>query len=274
MSVVYLYSYKLPVQLMMTDYRGGNNNMPTVNYSVTVYRNNFNTIEFVVRNNDRKPVKLVDCQLNVIIKNTSSGTVVLEKAAFLTDETKGRAQLLLTPDNTRNWPIGGYEYNIQVKKPDSPSHEFLYFDVNNNATGTFELRDSVGGSLIPAQTMLASQLTPITTDWDEMNLVLTSGAIPANNQVGNNAGLFSVVVYQHNWKGSFRVQGSLENLAPTERSWFDIELFPGIVRHQFDGTVTSPVCFNFSLNVRWIRFRATPEPVNIGTLNKIIYKIS
>lgn len=248
--------------------------MPSVNYNIKVYKNNYNAIDFVVRNNDRKPVQLINSQLSVVIRNASTRTVVMEKAVVVTDEIKGRAQLVLAPDDTRNWPVGGYEYNIQVVHPNSPAPEFLYLDIANNATGTFQVLESVGGNLIPAQTFLASQFTPVTNDWDAMILTLISGAIPANNQVGNNAGLFSVVVYQQHWKGKFKVQGSLENLAPNEASWFDIPIsFDGEVFY-FNGSISSPTCFNFAMNLRWIRFVAIPDSVNLGTLDKIIYKIS
>ena len=259
MSLIYLYSYKLPVQMVLFDPKVRNNNMPSVNYAVKVYKNNFNTVEFVVRTNDRKPVKLIDCQLMVTIKNVNSDTVVLEKAVKVTDELNGRAQLALTPDNTRNWPVGGYSYNISIKRPNHPGSEFLYVDIDNNATGSFDLYDSVSGTLIPATTLMAHELTPITTDWDEMSLNLISGAIAAHNQVGNDSGLFSIAVYQNQWSGTFGVQGSLSNLAPTDRSWFDITFADGTTSFLFDGTIVSPTPFNFAINTRWIRFVFVPS---------------
>jgi hypothetical protein len=262
MTLVYLYSYRLPVQLTMTDHGVSNHNMPLINYAVKVYKNNFNVIDFVIRNNDRKPVNLIDCTLSVLIQNASSTVLMLEKGVNLIDEVRGRAQLILTPDDVRNWSLGGYQYNVRIQRPDGQGGEFLYLDINNNTFGTFDLLESVGGSLIPAQTLLATQLTPITTDWDEMTTRLISGAISGTNAVGNNSGLFSVVLYQNHWAGTFSVQGSLSNLAPTERSWFDIEIASGVTADGFDGGSDQPRCWNFTINVRWIRFVLTPSQVN------------
>ena len=299
MSLVYLYTYKLPVQLSMTDNRAPNYNRPMYNYNVSVYKKNYNIIDFVVRNNDRKPVSLVACTMSVIITHVFSKTVVLEKPAQITDEVNGRAQLVLNSDDVRNWSLGGYQYNIKMTRPNR-GQEFLYVDINSNATGTFELFDGVGGDFIPSKTLMFAELTNITPSWDGIQPAMVSGAIQAANDVGNTSGLFSIAVYQNTWMGIFKVQGGLDNLSPTERSWFDVEIFPGISEYRFDGTTTAPIGFSFSMNLRWIRFLVTPSPSNvtgpditngivnnsanylngvnisgtIGIFDKIIYKIS
>lgn len=273
MSVIYLYSYRLPVQLWMTNHGAPNKNPPMINYNTKVYKNNFNIIDLVVRNNDRKPVKLVDARLEVTIANVETGLVVLTKNAVNRDEVNGRAQLIITGDETKNWPLGGYKYNVRLLK-DWTQQEFLYTDINNSAVDYFELIDSVGGSLIPAQTFLGSELTHITIDWDEMKSQFVSGAILAENQIGNNTGLYSVAVYQTGWKGRFRIQGSLQNISPTEASWFDVELMPAVRSYVFDGASRSPTGFSFSLNLRWMRWVFDPDPTNSGEIDKIIYKIT
>lgn len=273
MSLIYLYRYKLPVQLSMTDHRAPNYNRPMINYNTKVYKNNFNTIDLVIRNNDRRPVRLVDCQLSMLIEHSATKTLILEKACSVTDELKGRAQIVLTPDDTANWSLGGYNYMVKLTRP-YESQEFLSTDINNNAFGNFELLDSVGGVFVPAETLLGNELTPITVDWDGRDTHLVSGAIPAANTVGNNSGLFTIVFYQTQWQGRFRVQASLENLAPTERSWFTMELQPGVTEDYYNGQITGLRSYSFTLNCRWIRFVCIPDPVNMGKIDKIVYKIS
>jgi hypothetical protein len=273
MSLIYLYSYRLPVQLSMTNHQAPNYNRPMINYNTKIYKNNYNIIDFVVRNNDRRPVKLVDCQLSVVIEHAATQTVVLEKACQIVDEVKGRAQVVLTSNDTSNWSLGGYRYQVKITRP-YQSQEFLYTDINNSTIGNFDLYDSVGGTLIPAKTMKGSELTPFTVDWDEMKSWLVSGAIPAENSVGNNTGLFTIALYQTQWQGRFKIQASLENLAPTERSWFTVELSPGEREIVFDGTGPTLSSYTFSLNCRWIRFVFVPDPINRGRIDKIVYKIS
>lgn len=273
MSLINLYTYKLPVQLSETNHGAPNFNRPMYNYSTKVYKNNNNIIDFVVRDNDRKPVKLIDCKLTVIVQNVATGITVLEKAAKVTDEIKGRAQLMITASETETWLLGGYAYNVKITRPGG-AQEFLYVDINNSATGTFDLLPAVGGELVPAQTILGSHFTPMSFDWDSNDDWQVSGAQPAYNQVGANTGSFTIAVYTTNWQGSFRIQASLQNLAPTEKSWFDIPLVGGQPVLTIT-TDTPPVqSLGFSLNAQWIRFMYKAGINNLGSFDKVVYKIT
>ena len=273
MSVVYLYSYKLPVALSETNHRAPNWNRPMQQYSTLIYKNNNNLIDFVVRNNDRKPVKLVDCLLDVVIQNTSTLETVLEKRAQVTDEVKGRAQLSITSSETVNWPLGGYKFMVKITRP-GKSQEMLYVDINNEVAGELTLLPGVGGDLVPAQTIQSTQFTSEIINWDTQESRNFSGALPAENQVGSNTGFFTVVIYTTQWRGWFKVQASLANLAPTDAQWFDVEIRPLTREYASDGTHSQPQAFNFVINARWIRFVWWDHVDNQGTFNKVVYKIS
>jgi hypothetical protein len=243
------------------------------NYELKVYKNNHNLIDFVIRDNDRKPVRLIDCRIDVIVQNTETGRTVLEKQAKVTDEVKGRAQLSITAGETTNWLLGGYEYNVKVTRPGG-AQEFLYQDTMNSAKGGFNLLPAVGGELIPAQTIQAAQFTPMTFQWLENDDWYVSGALAAYNQVGANTGLFNVAIYTSAWEGEFKIEASLENLAPTEKSWFPVPLValqPGL---RITPQSASPQCYGFSVNAQWIRFMYQPHINNVGEFVKVVYKIS
>lgn len=273
MTLVYLYSYSLPVQLSETNHGAPNFNRPMYNYPTKVYKNNNNIIDFVVRDNDRKPVRLIDCLVQVIIQNLATGETVLEKKAKVTDEIKGRAQLTITASETENWLLGGYVYNVKITRPGG-QQEFLYVDVANSVTGNFELLPAVGGELVPAQTILGSQFTPTSFDWDTRDDWQVSGALAAYNQVGANTGSFTIAIYTTNWLGNFRIQASLQNLAPTEKSWFWIPLVANQPVMQITNLSAPVQSIGFTLNVQWIRFMFKPEINNLGSFDKVVYKIT
>jgi hypothetical protein len=273
MSLIYLYSYVLPVALSETNHRAPNFNRPMQNYATLIYKNNNNLVDFVVRNNDRKPVKLVDCILDVIISNVETGDTVLEKRAQITDEVKGRAQLSITSSETENWPLGGYAYNVKITRP-GRNQELLYVDIASHTRGDMQLLPSVGQELIPAQHVPASEFTPISLNWDTYEDAFTTGAYPAENQVGSNTGFFTVAVYSTLWQGWFKTQISLENLAPTEKSWVDVELVPRTVTLEYNGTTIAPRVYNFVVNARWIRFVYRNHMDNHGSFDKVVYKIT
>ena len=273
MTLIYLYSYTLPVQLSETNHGAPNYNRPMYNYNIKLYKNNRNIIDFVVRNNDRKPVRLVDCVLEVVIQNALTGQVVLEKKACVTDEIKGRAQVIVTASETENWPLGGYLYNVKITKPNH-SQEFLFVDIADSATGSFELLPAVGGVLVPSSTLLGSQFTPMSVDWDQMMTYQTSGAFPAYDLVGANTGSFTVAIYTTNFIGEFKCQASLQNLAPTDKSWFDVELLPAVTKIDINTDSSSPQAFNFVLNAQWIRFLYRADFNNLGSFDRVVYKIT
>lgn len=273
MSLIYLYSYVLPVQLSETNHGAPNFSRPMYNYNIKLYKNNNNTIDFVVRNNDRKPVKLVDCRVDVIVQNSLNGEVVLEKAACVTDEIRGRAQLHISASETENWPLGSYFYNVKLTRPNQ-GQEFLYVDLADSATGGFEFLPAVGGILVPSSSISREQFTPVTFDWDTNTTYEVSGAFPAASSVGAHTGFFTIAIYTNNYRGQFRCQASLQNLAPTEKSWFDVELLPAQTKLEIYPHSTSPQAFNFTLDANWIRFLFLDHIDNLGDFVKVVYKIT
>lgn len=273
MSVVYLYSYVLPVAL--TDIRLGspNWNRAMQQYPTLIYKNNHNLIHFVVRNNDRKPVKLVDCVLDVVIQNTSTLETVLEKRAQITDEVKGRATLSITSSETQNWNLGGYKFQVKITRP-GQHQEFLYQDMYNQVAGELTLLPGVGGELQPSGMIRVDEFHTQIVDWDTQESRRFSGAIWAENQVGQNTGLFTVVIYSHMWQGRVQVQASLNNLSPEDQAWFPVEVKPGKTELIFDGSHSQPLAITFATNARWIRFVVWDDDRNQGSFEKIMYKIS
>ncbi len=147
-------------------------------------------------------------------------------------------------------------------------------DLADSATGTFELLPAVGGILVPSTTIASEQFTPVTFDWDENTTYRLTGAQPAVNAVGTNTGFFTVAIYTTNFLGRFRCQASLQNLAPTEKSWFDVELFPGVTEIHINPSSSSPQAFNFTLDAQWIRFLYIADIDNLGNFDKVVYKIT
>jgi hypothetical protein len=273
MSVVYLYSYQLPVALSETRGIAPNWNRPMQQYPTNIYKNNNNIVHFVVRNNDRKPVKLVDCVLDVVIQNTTTLETVLEKRACITDEIKGRAELVITSSETQNWSLGGYKFMVKINRP-GKHQEMLFVDVNNQTAGELTLLPSVGGEIMPAQTILSTQFTSETVDWDTQTSRNVSGAIPTFDLVGGSTGMITVVLYSQQWRGYFQVQASLSNLAPEPSAWFTVELKPHQPQVESLGDHSQPQVFNFVTNARWLRFVWWDHDLNQGEFQKVVYKIS
>ena len=138
MSTVFLFQTSDLIQLTWELDTVRNINLPMIQYNIKIYKGVTNSLDFQIKNNDRKAINLAGLTLTVRINNIETSDVVLTKAAQLTDEPNGRAQLILTPTEISQWPIGFYTYNVETTDPNGISR-FLWVDLNREINGTFEL---------------------------------------------------------------------------------------------------------------------------------------
>ena len=71
-----LYRFREYVQLWYTKGNAPNINGPMIQYNTKVYKGATNTIDFVVRNNDRQPINLTGFQIDALIQRVESTTTV------------------------------------------------------------------------------------------------------------------------------------------------------------------------------------------------------
>lgn len=276
MSTVYLYKFREYVQLVMTDHNVPNINLPMIIYDTKVYKGVTNTIDFVIRNNDRKPVNLVGVGLTVQIRavNNPSNSktqpeVLLEKSVTMIDETSGKCKLVFDPDDIEQWATGYYRYNVRMNNQDGKS-ELLFTDVNKNTWGTFELIEGISSSIVPPIEYTANRFTP--TPIGEENMYFTTGAIAGDAQAERASGTHTFAVYTTNWTGRVWIEGSLSNDAPYPSEWFPIQFENGLTYIEIKPDMINPMMINFTMNLYWVRFCYRPDQTNTGNFNKILYK--
>jgi hypothetical protein len=280
MPAVYLFKFPEYVQLVKVDPHAPNINWPMIQYDTKLFKGVPNNIDFVIRNNDRKPIKLVDYQLQATIQavNTAANSqdflpeVLLIKNCRIIDEQAGKARLDLLPEDIDTWHPGYYRYVIQITDGQQAT-EYLYTDINKSTFGVFELKEGVVSSLAPAIEIDAAQFTPSPMDFYD-NTVYVTGAVQGDAQAGRANGTHTIAVYQNNFLGKFWIQGSLTNETPLPSEWFDIPLATDHTYFEFtkDNNSLSPALFNFTINAYWLRFKHMPALANKGTFNKLLYK--
>ena len=267
-----LFKFKEYVQLWQTDRNVPNINGPMIQYNTTIYKGATNTIDFVVRNNDRKPVNLVGYQIVALIQRVENPEVLLEKSVTVTDERSGKARLILVSADIADWYAGFYRYTIRLTDV-TGKQEFLYTDVNRSTYGQFELIEGLAAALSPAIDLPADKFTPFPRG--PYDSTWSTGALPGAAQSDRAAGMHTVVAYtSHGWIGDLRIQASLTMDAPGEGDWFDVPV--GVDGPEFKYTKQnspSVKVFNFTGNYYWVRMQYHTDPVNTGQFNRILYKI-
>jgi len=273
MAVVYLYKFIEYVQLVKADTNAPNINYPMIQYDIKVYKGVSNTIDFIVRDADRKFVKLIDYQLSAIIQtvdepNYAGPEILLTKPVQIVDELTGKARLILEPEDIETWNTGYYQYSIQVT--DSQGCEtYLFTDVNKSAIAQFQLLEGMARSLQPAIEIFADGFTP--TPIGDYGIIYTTGALAGDSQSQRANGTHTVAVYTENFTGKFWIQASLTNDAPLPDDWFDVTLDNpnNFWSYTPDQKIKQ---FTFFGNYYWVRFQYQEATENKGNFLKLLYK--
>ena len=271
-----LFRFKEYVQLCQADRNVPNINLPMIQYNIKVYKGVTNTIDFVVRNNDRKPVNLVGYQIQALIQRVDQPERLLTKSVQAVNDTAGKARLTLLSGEIEDWLAGYYQYAIKITDV-TGKEEFLYTDINRSTFGTFELIEGMSVSLVPAIEIPASKFTPYPLGYYENTW--NTGALVGDAQKNQANGMHTVVAYTEKFKGKFWVQASLSVSAPTEKDWFDIIVsdYGNYFEYKYDyhrHTQHDPKIkvFNFTGNYYWVRMLYYVDPLNKGQFIKIQYK--
>jgi hypothetical protein len=296
MSTVFLFAFREYVQLVQTNGNPSYINWPMITYDTKVYKGVTNTIDFVVRNNERRPINLNGLELQATIQNQANGEILLTKTVNTLVALQGKAQLILDPGDIEDWPANYYDYVIQATDVNG-IQTLMYTDLNKDTTGTFQLFDGVLRTQLPATEILQPQFTqtPLGNNDDIMYL---TGAYPGDAQSQRANGMHTVAVYQTKWYGKFFIQASLTVDSPLPNEWFYVPLAVGQdPMYTFDSSNNQgpgPTLFNFSGNYYWVRFgyipiwsplvgnagELYPNPlpaiattvVNDGIFDKVLYK--
>lgn len=277
MATVYLYKYREYVHLVQADKDVPNINLPMITYDNKIYKGVTNTIDFVIRNNDRKPISMVGYRLvaqirevNNPTKSTTPPEMLLEKDLIMVDETAGKAKLMLDPEDIQDWGTGYYRYSIRTVNTDG-RNELLYTDINKETWGNFELIEGISSSLTPPIIVEASKFTP--TPAGNYDVKYCTGAMPGDAQAQRASGTHTIAAYTTKWSGKIWVEGSLTNEPPLPSEWFVIPIGAGA--DYLEVKADDPIgvkLINFTMNLYWLRIIYQPAPMNKGLFDKVLYK--
>lgn len=266
-----LFKFKEYVQLWQTDRDVPNINGPMIQYNTKIYKGATNTIDFQVRNNDRKPVNLVGYQIEALIQRVEQPELLLTKPVQPSDETTGKCRLTLFPGEIETWLAGFYRYSIRLTDV-TGKQEYLYTDVNRSTFGQFELIEGMEVSLAPATQILKSQFTPLPQG--EYDNTWSTGALVGDAQDNKSNGMHTIVAYtSNNFIGKFWIQGSLTTQPPQVGDWFDIPLTASSNHFSYTSDNSPRIkVFNLTGNYYWIRMFYQEDPLNRGSFDKVLYK--
>lgn len=270
MSYITVYNFTQTIEVTMTTQNTQNINIPLTDTDFKVYKGVDNTIGFVVKDENRRPIDLTDKTVTIIIHNYNSGSHLLTKDANIINAKCGKIQVILLASEISDWPLGYQRYSLIVESSNGSSQP-VYLDVNSNASGFFELMGGVVPEPKDSVIIEGDNWTPV-TETPGGNTIYISCAYPGDAYYCNTDGLHTVAIYSENFTGKFYVQGSLEESVTTnDTDWFDIWLHQLHPEYELNES-TGIEAFNFVGSIRWIRFIYDPAPTNTGSIVKVAYR--
>ena len=279
MTSVIVFSFPQTINVVMTDRGVENFNMSLEDSDFKIYKGADNPIDFIVRNDDRKPVNLVGKSVVITVLNFFTEELFLKKEAEILDAEQGSFKITFTPEETANWEPSFYKYSLLMNHLEGDS-TLLFVDQDHNAAGVFEFIDGVLPDLKDSFRVLGEEFTPVNIappTTEPTNFIST--ALPADALLCQVDGLHTVVVYGTDYAGKFFVEGSLEPTpSPNDQDWFKIHLrsfeqfFELGNKPDPDCTFTGIEAFTFTAMTRWVRFRHIPDMDNTGTIDQVLYR--
>jgi hypothetical protein len=229
-------------------------------------------IDFVVRNNDRKPVNLIGKSVCILILDHESKQQVLRKRLCIRDYTRSLVQLSLLPHEVERLEEGYYDYVVLIEN-ETGSQNILFTNQDQNAAGWFELK---GGALPPLPQPI--DLNPAifqpfhVGEYPGGSTRYASQTLAGDAKLGFGDGVHTFVLYLNNFSGKVWVEASIEESTPTnDLDWFYVHLTPNQFDLIFYGE-SGLRPFNFNVNARWVRFVFEPNELNDGSITRIIFK--
>jgi len=272
---VKLYPNEHVIHLVQTDHGVRNINMSYGENDFRVNKGVTTAQEFVVRDNDRKPIDVTGKNLTIIVMDHDNKNLMIEKPLTVLNAVRGKVKVDFLPSEVVSWDHGYYNYSVMIENEDGTKN-LLFVDQNSNATGWFELaEDALPLNVFADDTGPLESWTPHQDGgYPNARTRFRSTAIAGDAHHNFNDGLHTVAFYLDNYTGKVWIQGTLEQNPPTvEEDWFDINITPNQFELNYtDFTGLDP--FNFRANVTWVRILTEPDDnLNQGTINKVLVKV-
>ena len=267
MQTVSRYLISNSVIAFVSGYHGRNSKV--YDRRITLHRGVSTPITFTFKNEDQKAQDVTGKTYEFNMIDTESKKSVLTRNLTILDDgstqsAKGTASVTITEGDLLGLDAKFYNFSVREVKSDN-SREVTYADTGYNAAGSLEVIDGAYPEVV------ASTRVSTFTNTDGP-MQFTSGAIDARPGINNNKALHTIAVYNNNFQGAFKVQGTMAS-SPSDADFFDITL---------DGQSSSTVTYilptselyyyNFTGVYHSIRFSWDNASDNTGKIDKFLYR--
>lgn len=261
---VYLYTNLIELQLDLDFSKGINNTM--YQREIKIQKGIKNTVQFLFKNSDQKPVSIHGKSFVFSMIDTVSQRLVLEKDLEVLDDGatsnyKGLAQIKFLESDTVDLDSVHFKFGIKMLDTDGtyvPAYANTYYGMS----GTLELVHDLYPVLVDSKSVPCTTRVlhgdPFVNTYD-----FWAGNIPAHPELKSNTALHTAAFYLDNFKGTIEVQATLDN-EPAEVGSLNANFFP-VASMTIGSNTTGVKYLNWNGVFTYVRIKTTPDPNMFAT---------
>ena len=257
-------------------------NMPFYNTDITLWKGVDNTIEFSVRNHDRKSQKLKENQfLKFVAVNNELQQMICKKMDVVNADL-GRYSVTITENELNNYDEGHFVGHVSVVTGECPENckncqncpleeDLLYSGLDWNPNFNVEIKPNKL-NLIKESTILSMNdfsedtYTDTTTGkvWEKYTSTIMKSDVTPNH---------SFILKLRDFDGIIKIQGSNQE-APTQsdEDWFLIDERNYEIVEEDDDYIDDNISINAELNCLWVRIQYLIEQDKPGMILEAVYR--
>lgn len=225
--------------------------------NLKVYRGIDNTLTFEIKNNDQKPISILNTYTPKFVAFDENKTQILDKTGIIketsTPNYKGQFTVTITENELLDVKDQYLSYAVYLVKDSDDSKVITYSNSHFEMSGTIELHSSAFPG--PRDSYSVTTFTEIEPD------TFVSESTQAEPALNGNSALHTVAVYgSSDFDGTITIQGSLENQNPI--NWVDIT-------SSSVSNPTEPTHMNFNGVFSFLRTKYTKTS---GTIDKVLIR--
>lgn len=249
-------------------------NLPMNENRFKLFKNSVTEIQFIVRNNDRKPISLIGKELFITINDEYNTKTLLHKRLQLVDAKQGQVKLVTTPEEVKCFPLSQLTFSVSIME--NGGFRLLHLDQSETARGFLDVQD--GPWIGPRPTQFCTNFSPTLIATNPPTYRFYSTPFAGTAQFSNVEGLQSLSINMQNYTGKISVYGSLEPNTPntSDYDWFQISISP--TDYDYVSQYTGVKYYSFKSVTMWIMVMFDPDvPFDenntvISTINNVLYK--
>ncbi len=246
-------------------------NMPMYNTDITLWKGVDNTIEFSVRNHDRKAHKLPEGSMLKFVAINNKLQQVIEKPMVELSADLGRYEVTLTKDELNDYDFGVFVGHVSVVDEEG-NEDLLYSGVDWFPNFNVEIKPNKLELAIPSFVLESTDFT--SEPYQDPQTGKPMEKVTSSMLKSDVTPYHTFLIKLKDFQGIVKIQGSnMETPEHNDSDWFDIDSRDYAIDEEAgEEPFTGSEIFNEELNTLWVRVQYIKGYKKPDTIEEVTYR--